>query len=92
MSAGDLDAIYYESVLRRLAVEAALTAGRRRFRDRRRDGHTLTVTRSARPDCPDGHVQLTRWDGDEPTGHTYADARGDWVAVSREIRAQGYDA
>ena len=89
----DIEAIMHEATTRRLAVEVALREGRRRFRDRSRPAHSLTVTPSTRPDCPPGHLQLTRWDGDEPTGHTCADnTRGDWVAVAREVRWQGFDA
>jgi len=75
------------------AVEDALARGVRRFSaTREHPDWLLLVTSSARPDCPEGHVQLTRIDAEGPVGHTYADASDGWRAVAREVVAQGYRA
>ena len=88
----DIDRLIAEAAAPRLAVEAALARGCRRFVDTSRPAFTMTVSPSARPDCPTGHVQLTRWDGLEPTGHTYASAADGWSTVAYEVRMQGYGA
>jgi hypothetical protein len=51
-------------------------------------GHRVTITPSARPDCPPGHQQLTRWADDVPIGHTYATPE----ETAREVWALGYGA
>jgi hypothetical protein len=85
------DALEVDARLPVDAVEDALHRGVRRFdATREHPDWLLLVTDSARPDCPAGHVQLTRIDADGPVGHTYADASDGWRAVAREVVAQGY--
>ena len=89
MTDAELDALVAEAAADRLAIEAALRAGARRFPCRWGSGFAF-VHPSARPDCPAGHVQVTRFDDEGPIGHTYADP--DPAETARELDALGYTA
>jgi hypothetical protein len=45
-----------------------------------RPGRHATLMPSARPDCPAGHLQLTHFDEDGPTGHRYVEPTPEAVA------------
>jgi len=73
----------------RAAIRDALARGVLIFPDRHGlPGHRITITLSARPDCPPGHMQLTRWAGGVPIGHTYATRE----ETAHEVWAIGYEA
>lgn len=65
----------------------AYAAGVRRFNCAHRPEHYALVTPSARPDCPAGAWQVTRFDSDGPMGHTFA-APGE--ALAMELVALGF--
>ena len=68
-------------------VLGALKAGCRRFTRTKRPDHYALVTPSARPDCPAGHWQVTRFDDDGPMGHSFG---APMEGVARELRDHGF--
>lgn len=68
-------------------ILGALEAGCRRFTRARRPEHYALVTPSARPDCPPGRWQVTRFDDDGPMGHSYG---APMEGVARELRDHGF--
>lgn len=70
----EMVAIDVEKRIALARIGGALEAGGRVFGCASRAEHYALVSPSARPDCPPGHWQVTRFDAEGPMGHTYAAA------------------
>lgn len=69
-------------------LRGAVAAGARTFRLHTNPTMWIWVSPSARPDCPHGHWQVTRFDSAGPVGHTYTESTPE--ATARELWSLGY--